>query len=97
MTVINHQSSSFSPLVTAAGYKVDFASPKGGKAPLDPGSVEASKDDPVSVKFNTDPATLALVANTSVLADAKVDDYDAVFYVGGHGKLCHFYHFEAHR
>jgi putative intracellular protease/amidase len=48
--------------------------------------VEASKDDPVSVKFLNDPETQKLVSNTSVLSEAKVADYDAIFYVGGHGK-----------
>ena len=34
-----------------AGYEVVFASPKGGKAPLDPSSVEAFKEDAESQEF----------------------------------------------
>ncbi|KAK4693276.1 hypothetical protein P7C70_g8958, partial [Phenoliferia sp. Uapishka_3] len=68
-----------------AGYEVEFASPAGGEAPLDPGSAEAFKEDPECKKFNADPEAQNAVKTTQVLS--KVDDaaYAAVFYVGGHG------------
>ncbi|KAL8293798.1 hypothetical protein RQP46_000499 [Phenoliferia psychrophenolica] len=68
----------------SAGYTIEFASPAGGKAPLDPSSVEAFKEDAESVKFLADEVAQKAVSTTQVLADVK-DDYDAVFYVGGHG------------
>ncbi|RAK95806.1 class I glutamine amidotransferase-like protein, partial [Aspergillus ibericus CBS 121593] len=60
-----------------------IASPKGGKAPLDPGSVEMFKDDPVSSKFHQEQESLW--TNTVKLSDVNADDFDAIFYVGGHG------------
>jgi putative intracellular protease/amidase len=62
------------------------ASPKGGEAPLDPGSIEAGKDD-VSVNFlNNDQKVWK---NTQKLSDftGKAKDFDAIFYVGGHGPM----------
>ena len=61
-----------------------IASPKGGKAPLDPGSIEMFKEDPVSSKFLKEQE--ALWTNTVKLSDVNVSDFDAIFYVGGHGR-----------
>ncbi|BGP36449.1 hypothetical protein JCM10450v2_000349 [Rhodotorula kratochvilovae] len=73
--------------VTAAGYKVEFASPKGGKAPLDPSSVEAFKEDKESVEFLNNAETKHAVENTKKLSDVKVSDYAAYFAAGGHGPI----------
>ncbi|GAA5828177.1 hypothetical protein JCM11251_002620 [Rhodosporidiobolus azoricus] len=69
------------------GYEVDFASPKGGKAPLDPSSVDGFKDDEGCKKFLGDAAAIKLVDNTKKLSEVKQEDYAAIFYVGGHGPL----------
>ena len=61
-----------------------IASPKGGEAPLDPGSVEMFKSDALSTSFLHNQK--ALWSNTKKLSDVKASDYDAVFYVGGHGR-----------
>lgn len=64
-----------------------IASPAGGAAPLDPSSVEASKEDAASVKFLKDKESLW--KNTSKLSSflGKADQFDAIFYVGGHGPM----------
>lgn len=63
-----------------------IASPKGGEAPLDPGSVKMFENDPVSTKFLNEQE--ALWKKTEKLADFRdrVDEFDAIFYVGGHGR-----------
>jgi putative intracellular protease/amidase len=66
---------------------ITVASPKGGEAPLDPASIDAAKDDDVSVQFlNNDQAVWK---TTSKLSDyiGKARDFDAIFYVGGHGPM----------
>lgn len=63
-------------------YKIVFASPKGGKAPLDQSSVENFKDDQ-SVAFLQDEEAKKLYENTVKLSDVKASDYKAVFVVGG--------------
>lgn len=66
--------------------EIVIASPNGGAAPLDPSSVEATKEDAESVKFLKEKE--ALWTNTQKLSDfvGKADSFDAIFYVGGHGR-----------
>lgn len=63
-----------------------IASPKGGEAPLDPGSVKMFEGDPVSTKFLKEQESLW--KKTEKLSDFKdrVNEFDAIFYVGGHGR-----------
>ncbi|RDA87112.1 hypothetical protein CP532_0179 [Ophiocordyceps camponoti-leonardi (nom. inval.)] len=61
------------------------ASPKGGEAPLDPGSVEAFSSDPSSTNFLDKHADV--YKKTKRLADMSASDFDAVFYPGGHGPM----------
>lgn len=72
--------------VLAPHAEITIASPAGGAAPLDPSSVEASKDDKVSVEFlNTKQALWEKTEKlSSFLGRAK--EFDAIFYVGGHGR-----------
>ncbi|KAE8147808.1 class I glutamine amidotransferase-like protein [Aspergillus avenaceus] len=67
--------------------ELTIASPKGGEAPLDPSSVEMFKGDPASTKFLNEQSSLW--KNTEKLADflPRVSEYDAIFYVGGHGPM----------
>ncbi|KKK12647.1 hypothetical protein AOCH_001349 [Aspergillus ochraceoroseus] len=69
--------------------KVDLviASPNGGAAPLDPSSVKAFENDPVSSKFVKEQESLW--KNTEKLSDflPRVGEFDAIFYVGGHGPM----------
>lgn len=43
--------------------------------------------DEQSVKFLEDPAVKALLENAKPLKDVNVDEYVAIFYVGGHGPV----------
>ncbi|OAP56945.1 hypothetical protein AYL99_09057 [Fonsecaea erecta] len=63
------------------------ASPVGGEAPLDPGSVESWKQDEVSVQFLDNQSSLW--KNTRKLESflGKAKDFAAIFYVGGHGPM----------
>ncbi|BGO94739.1 hypothetical protein NBRC10512_007314 [Rhodotorula toruloides] len=70
-----------------AGYNITFASPKGGKAPLDPSSVEMFKEDEEATKFLNDPEAKKLYENTKKLVDVKADDYASQIFIGGHGPL----------
>lgn len=69
------------------GVKITVATPKGGAAPIDPSSdgPDAATED--TDRFNKDDAAQAVIANTKVLAAMNPDDFDAVFYPGGHGPL----------
>src|SRR6185503_2347614 len=67
-----------------AGFDVDIASPKGGKAPFDPKSVGAAGDRPKSVeRFLDDSRATAKVEKTERVGAVSEANYDAVFLVGG--------------
>ncbi|XP_078590349.1 uncharacterized protein LOC144870313 isoform X1 [Branchiostoma floridae x Branchiostoma japonicum] len=75
---------------TDAGLKVTFASPKGGKTPMDPGSAEAFKEDPICTDFLKNKDIMAQLDSTASLAKVKPGDYKAVFFAGGHGTMWDF-------
>ena len=54
-----------------AFYNITFASPKGGLAPVDPGSLEAHKDDEEVKKFLSDSVVQNKLQNTFVLSTLK--------------------------
>ncbi|MCJ8159090.1 type 1 glutamine amidotransferase domain-containing protein [Sphingomonas sp. LaA6.9] len=70
-----------------AGVDVTLVSPKGGQPPIDPKSDEPGNQTEAMERFKQDPAAQAVLAHTGKLADASADDYDAVFYPGGHGPM----------
>ncbi|HEX7986212.1 MAG TPA: type 1 glutamine amidotransferase domain-containing protein [Duganella sp.] len=70
-----------------AGTKLTVVSPKGGQPPLDPKSDEPDAQTAATKRFKADPEAQAVLANTGKLADVPADDFDAVFYPGGHGPL----------
>ncbi len=69
------------------GVELTLASPKGGQPPLDPKSDLPENQTPATVRFKKDPAAQKALANTVKLADMKAEDFDTVFYPGGHGPM----------
>ncbi|EAQ41471.2 type 1 glutamine amidotransferase domain-containing protein [Polaribacter sp. MED152] len=69
------------------GSEITLATPKGGKAPIDPSSdtEDASTED--TKRFKSDENAQHLINNTHKLAEMNPSDFDAVFYPGGHGPL----------
>ena len=70
-----------------AGVQLTLASPKGGQPPIDPKSDLPENQTPAMARFKKDPQALKDFANTVKLADVKAEDYDTVFYPGGHGPM----------
>ena len=70
-----------------AGAQITLASPAGGQPPLDPksDSEDAQTDD--TKRFKQDDEAQARLASTQKLSDVNQQDFDAVFYPGGHGPL----------
>ena len=69
------------------GAVITIATPKGGAAPIDPSSDSPDAATEATERFNKDAEAKERIANTKVLADINPDDFDAVFYPGGHGPL----------
>jgi putative intracellular protease/amidase len=74
-------------ILTDAGHNVTLASPKGGQPPIDPNSAADDAATSATHRFDKDEATQKKLANTHKLDSVNQDDYDAVFYPGGHGVL----------
>lgn len=74
-----------------AGAELTLASPAGGQPPLDPKSSEADAQTEATRRFDADPAAQARLANTLPLAQLNAQDFDAIFYPGGHGPLWDLY------
>lgn len=70
-----------------AGVNITLASPKGGQPPIDPKSELPENQTPAMERFKQDAAAKKAFANTAKLADMRSEDFDAVFYPGGHGPM----------
>lgn len=69
------------------GVDVILASPKGGQPPIDPTSDKPENQTAATMRFKADTELQEKLSKTHVLAEVSSDDYDAVFYPGGHGPL----------
>jgi len=70
-----------------AGVQITLASPKGGQPPLDPKSDDPGAQTDATRRFKADTDAQRVLANTVALASVRAEDFDAVFYPGGHGPL----------
>ncbi|KAK0343034.1 type 1 glutamine amidotransferase domain-containing protein [Brevundimonas aurantiaca] len=70
-----------------AGAEIVLASPKGGQPPLDPKSDDPDAQTEDTRRFKADAEAQAALASTVELSSVKAEDFDAVFYPGGHGPL----------
>jgi putative intracellular protease/amidase len=70
-----------------AGATITIASPKGGQPPIDPKSDEPASQTPATIRYKADKELQNLVAHTRKLENISDDDYDGIFYPGGHGLL----------
>lgn len=70
-----------------AGADVTLASPAGGQPPLDPKSNEPDAQTETTKRFEADEVAMQALANTYKLSEVLNQDFDAVFYPGGHGPL----------
>ena len=62
-------------------------SPKGGQPPIDPKSDDPNNQTPAQTRFKADKDAQKVLANTLRLDSVKADDFDTVFYPGGHGPM----------
>ncbi len=74
--------------VEAAGYTVDFVSPRGGYTPIDPHSLAMA--EPVDWEWYLDKAFMTRLGNTLRPDQVRADDYVAIYFAGGHGVVWDF-------
>ncbi len=79
-----------------AGYKMDIASPSGGKIPLDPESLLITEmGDAIGLKGSLsrryeDKVYMSLLDNTLKVSEVDPAGYDALYMTGGHGVMFDF-------
>ena len=70
-----------------AGAQITVASPAGGQPPLDPQSDLPNTQTEATARFKIDGAAQRVLASTTKLAEIDANNYDAIFFPGGHGPL----------
>jgi putative intracellular protease/amidase len=70
-----------------AGVELTLATPKGGQPPIDPKSDLPENQTAAMARFKRDATAQKDFANTRKLADMRSEDFDTIFYVGGHGPM----------
>lgn len=70
-----------------AGAEVTIATPKGGMPPIDPSSTTPDFQTDATRRYDQDKALQDLLSNTVKLEDISAEEFDGVFYPGGHGPL----------
>ena len=70
-----------------AGAEIVLASPRGGQPPLDPKSNEPNFQTELTRRFEADADAKARLATTLRVNSVKAEDFDTVFYPGGHGPM----------
>ena len=70
-----------------AGVELTLASPKGGQPPIDPKSDLPENQTSAMSRFKQDKTAQQALAHTVKLSDMKSEDFDTIFYVGGHGPM----------
>jgi putative intracellular protease/amidase len=74
--------------VEAAGYEVDYVSPRGGYTPIDPHSLAMA--EPVDWEWYQDKPFMNRLGATLRPSEVDPDDYAAIYFVGGHGVVWDF-------
>ena len=70
-----------------AGVEVTLATPKGGQAPIDPTSTLEDFQTEATERYDADAVAQGKIASTVKLSSVNENDFDGVFYPGGHGPL----------
>lgn len=74
--------------VQAAGYQVDYVSPKGGYTPIDPHSLAMA--EPTDWEWYQKKEFMNRLGATLKPSEVKPDEYVAIYFAGGHGVIWDF-------
>lgn len=72
------------------GIEMDIVSPKGGKIPIDMRSLGWMVLDKATKKRYEDSSFMSLLENTGSIYDINWEDYDIIYFAGGHGAMWDF-------
>ncbi|WP_454192971.1 type 1 glutamine amidotransferase domain-containing protein [Paenibacillus sp. Marseille-Q7038] len=72
------------------GYKIDYVSPNGGYTSIDPHSLEKDQMTELDWKYYQNNNFLNKLGTTLAAEDINPEDYDVIYYTGGHGVMWDF-------
>ena len=73
-----------------AGIHMDIASPQGGKIPIDGRSLGRFTLNKAARQRYEDPEFMSLPENTRPISDVDWEEYDVLYFAGGHGAMWDF-------
>lgn len=77
---------------------IEFISPQGGLAPIDPESIDKFHEDPMCQKFLRSKVLMSRTHNTKPASEISSGrQYNAIYFVGGHGTMSDFDNEDLHR
>lgn len=80
----------FYDVISKAEISMDIVSAKGGLIPLDPLSTSAAILDDLTKAYYENEEFMTLLKDTKKAIDVKSEDYDAIYFTGGHGTMWDF-------
>lgn len=80
----------FYEVFNEAGIPMDFVSPRGGHVPLDERSLGWLYSDKNSKALLAEPYFTDQLGNSKAAAEVNPEDYDVIFFTGGHGTMWDF-------
>ncbi|BGE81219.1 ThiJ/PfpI family protein [Staphylococcus petrasii] len=72
------------------GYKVDYVSPEGGYTAIDPESLKEDMMTDLDWKYYQDRDFMTRLGHTLTPDAVKAENYDIIYYAGGHGTIWDF-------
>lgn len=69
------------------GHQIDYVSPKGGYTPIDPHSLQADQMTELDWQYYEDQTFMDKLGTTLAAAEVNAENYDAIYYTGGHGVM----------
>jgi hypothetical protein len=74
----------------AAGYEQRVVSPKGGRSPLEPRALKRPLLDASAQAWLDNPARMALLAQTARPNEIDANQFDVIYFTGGHAVMWDF-------
>lgn len=71
-------------------YHVDLFNINGGNTPIDPVSLKPMMLDKLTKRYYKDEYFMGLLRDARPISEAKPDEYDAIYFTGGHGVMFDF-------
>lgn len=80
----------FVDVMEKAGYEIDYVSANGGYTPIDPHSLSNDFMTQTDWDYYTNKNFMDKLGNTLSANEVNVDDYEVIYYTGGHGVVWDF-------